>query len=211
MISNYRKLEIKLMGPVFIVPIIMLCVVVLVGFLSVNSDNAEYIAYSTMENIIPLFAGWWGIFGMYEFLEAEGGEIMLTYGLNTFSLGIKKNLYYLAVYIVLAVISSTVVMQMVMRHVFLDMIVQIIFQSFYFSAFAFAAMALVRNSGWSIFILISYFIVAFFTNGQGLWIFNIYLFKQGFGFDEYLLLICSKCFGFSVLFYILGNKLIKRC
>ncbi len=210
MINNYKRLEIKLMGTVFVVPIIMLCIVLIVGFLSINSDNAEYIIYSTMENLIPLFAGWWGIFCMYELLEAEGGEIMRTYGLSFFSLGIKKNLYYFCSYLVMSMVASTIVMQIVMQHIFIDMLVQIAFQALYFSAFAFAIMTLVRNSGWSLFVLMAYFIIAFFTNGEGLWIFNIYLFKQGFSFDSSLLFICLKCFGFAILFYITGNRLIKR-
>lgn len=209
MISKRWKLEIKLMGTIFIVPIIMIGVVVIISFLSISSDNVEYMIYSTFENVIPLFAGWWGIFSMYEFLEAEGGEIMLTYGLSAFSLGIKKNIYYLTIYLIISIVPCIFVMKMIMKYVFIDIIIQIIFQSLFFSAFSFVVMALVRNSGWSFFILVSYFVIAFFTEGKGLWIFNIYLFRQGFGFDESLLLVCLKCFGFALVFYALGNRFIK--
>ena len=209
MINKRWRLETKLMGTVFLVPIIMVSIVIIVGFISTNSENAEYTIYSTMENIIPLFAGWWGVFSMYEFLEAEGGEIMLTYGLNSFSLGIKKNLYYLFIYLIISIVACVIVMHIVVKYISLAMIIKIIFQSLFFSAFAFIIMSLVRNSGWSFFILMSYFIIAFFTKGEGLWIFNIYLFKQGFEFTESLLLICSKCLGFATLFYVMGNKLIE--
>ena len=65
-------------------------------------------------------------------------------------------------------------MKMIMKYVFVDMIIQIIFQSLFFSAFSFVVMVLVRNSGWS-FLFLYHILLLLFTEGKGLWIFNIYL------------------------------------
>lgn len=210
--NNIKKiiLESKIMGSLFYVPFIMMILVGLYSFLIRTNHMAETYIVSIYENIIPLFASWWGIYILCDLLEEEGGEVLFTYGKNYFKIGILNNIKYFILYIILFSIVMVLGMHLSMGFISEQLLIQIIFQSLFYCAFGFFTMILIKDSGWSIFVQISYFCINYFTQGKLFPKLSIYLFNVRVPDNESVVSNSIKCIIFSITFFVVGQILLNK-
>lgn len=131
-----------------------------------------------LEFSIPVFAAWWSIFLFYDVLEEPGNETIFTYPLPRWKLGIARVGSFYLFYLVLIAIMLFAVNTWTAPGIFLPMYIQLVVQSFFFSALGFFSMIMTLNTGWALMVVIVYSSTQILTRGELLPLLNIYLFNE---------------------------------
>lgn len=207
---NKLKYEIKLMGGVFFVPFIVLTMVLLYSFLVKNSEYSIELSFSVFQNIIPLFAGWWSILSLSEYLGEECGDLYYTYNISKNRLGLFKNLRYFILYILLSFVILILSMKIIGYIEYKTVLQIILMQALLYNSISFLAMNLIKDTGWTIFINISLFVGVYFTKGYILGRLNYYI-PNYTALDKGLISSISvNVILISIVLYRIGSLLFKR-
>lgn len=202
------RYEIKLMGEVFFVPFIVLIMVLLYSFLVRNNEYNIELSFSVFQNIIPLFGGWWSIFSLSEYVCEECGELYYTYNISKNRLGLFKNLICFVVYILLSFIILILSMK-VIGYIEYKMVLQIILmQALLYNSISFLALNITKDTGWTIFVIISLLVSVYFTEGNILGRLNYYIPNYMALDKEVVLSISVKIILISIILYGIGIKSI---
>ncbi|MFD2169655.1 hypothetical protein [Tumebacillus lipolyticus] len=163
-----------------------------------------------MEAVAPAFAAWWSIFLFQDLLEEPGGETLFSYPLSRFQLGIKRVLFWGAVYLVCLLASLALVDSQIQESITSSLFLQFGTQSVFFAGLGFLSVVLLRNCGWSLVVLVVYSCTQIFTKGKLFPFFNVYLFNDRVLPVTDLLGRSVATFSAGVLLLILGQILLQR-
>jgi len=149
-------LEFKILGLNFFVPFLILIAIFVVNAFMSNYKLGLDFTLNTYQIFIPFFAAWWSIFILYELLEQDGGELLLSCNSNKIKLGILSNLKFYLIY--MAVSNLLIIANLFLFYDLFNVyfLLQIAFKCLFVSSFSFFIMVLIKNSGWSIFCIIVY-------------------------------------------------------
>ena len=198
------------MGINFYVPIFILFLTIVITIISRCKKFEIDSVLLIYQMIIPIFSSWWSIFILYELFEQDGGELILTYQSNKLRVGIFSNIKY---FLINALISSIFVylnLKIFYDYFNVYFILQLVFQSLFFSSFAFLLISIIKNLGWTIFIIVSYFSIMFFL-GHGIIVLpNIYYFKEGYINKNGCEYIIFKSITYSFVYYSIGQIIFNE-
>jgi len=158
---SFKNLKLYYIVPLLfmymIVPLINYTEIKIYGF----GDNLYENILETAQKFLPLFAAWWVIFILREYVEDEGNEVLYVYE----NMGKTKVFDVLLIFFIY---SLHIVPLFLMYTFFLDNMpmemIKIIIQSFFFSSLAYCLMYLFRSSAITFMIVMIYnFLVTFYN------------------------------------------------
>lgn len=198
------------MGGVFLVPFMVLAMVLLYSFLVRNNEYSIELSFSVFQNIIPLFAGWWSIFSLSEYVCEESGDLYYTYNISRNRLGLFKNFSCFIVYIILSFITLMLSMKVIGYIEYKGVLQIILMQALLYNSLSFLALNITKDTGWTIFINVTLFVCVYFTNGNILGRLNYYIPNYA-ALDKGILSVISvKIILISIILYGTGSVLFKR-
>lgn len=208
--SKKRVLERKMIGMIFYIPFIMLLFLGVLGVIFHGQEQHVYNICLSYEIAIPFCVAWWTAYSLYEFLEEEGSSVLFTYGISMKKQGLCNSLRYLMEYLVLVSAYMVVSMHVFLGQIYLQVVFSILLETCFFAALSFLLMTVLKDSSWTMLFLFTYVCVAYFTSGDILGEFSVYLFDyEVCSWD----MVCQngvKCFAFAGILYSLGYKLFSK-
>lgn len=207
---NKLKYEIKQMGSVFLIPFIIFLMILVYSLLIKNNEYRIELTFSILQNIIPLFAGWWTIFSLSDYICELGGDLYYTYNIPIYKLGILKSLKYYFAYAIISMITMTFAMKITGYPEYLYVLKLILVQTLLFSSISFLALNLTKDVGWTIFTIITLFVAVYFTKGFILKRFNYYVPDYMSLEDQRVSSIAFITIPLSIIFYGIGTFLFSK-
>ncbi|SDX11048.1 hypothetical protein SAMN05444487_11079 [Marininema mesophilum] len=142
--------------------------------LLMGSDLSRVIQFSEMS--LPLFASWWSILLMQEFLEQEGNETLFSYPLSRYKMGILRVFLFWGLYILVIawVIGAKQWVDSPAPHFFSSLFLQLGYESLFYAMVGFLLIVLTKNTVWAMGIMFVYTSTQFLTHGNLIPWLNIY-------------------------------------
>jgi hypothetical protein len=162
----------NLVPPLIIIIMFMYCK----GFMEPNPFYKGIIP--AFENIIPPFASWWSIFLFQEMLEAQGCEIFFSYPVSRIKAGILRAISGFALYSIILGIMLFFLQTYTKDYFFSRLFFQMVVQSFFFAGLGFAAMTVLSNSTYALFVVIAYSSMFIFFKELNLKFIKIFIFNE---------------------------------
>lgn len=166
------KFDWRAMGWNGYVPI---AIIIFVAVYSFFANNDFRLLVSIHEVLLPVFAAWWSVFMFQDILEEEGSEVIFSYPVSRWRLGVERVLMFLCLYLLLIVIESLYMFWISGTNWTVNLI-QYSSQSFFYACLGFLLMAILRNCSWAILVIASYASFQILTRGNILPVSSIYFF-----------------------------------
>lgn len=208
--SKKRVLERKMIGMVFYIPFFILLVLGILDLIFHGKEQQVYNICLSYEMVIPFCVVWWTTYSLYEFLEEEGSSVLFTYGISMKKQGLCNSLRYLMEYLVMVVVYLLGSMYMFLGQIYPQVLLSIVLETCFFAALSFFLMTVLKDSSWTMLFLFTYVCLAYFTSGDILGVFNIYLFDFEACSWDMVLRNGTKCLVLVEIFYGVGYSLFRR-
>lgn len=151
-----------------------LAVLVLVSFTAAN--KGEFLSVLPMlELVFPFFGAWWSIFVLHDLLSEEGNEVLFTYPVKRWQVGIVRVVVFYFLHVVLLVAMLACLSIWIGHQHVLSLFLQLASQSFFYAGLGFLAMVITQNTGWSLVVVTSYLSLQILVRGEILPALDIYL------------------------------------
>lgn len=109
-----------------------------------------------LEYVAAPFAAWWGIFVYMDILEAPGGEIIFSYPVKRYRMGILKAYLTFILYALLEGVMLWAIQRLCKEYFFDSLYLQFLLESFFLFSLGFFSMIILRSSSFSILVVASY-------------------------------------------------------
>jgi hypothetical protein len=173
----------------------------LVFVVHLNDDELPYFL-PVLEMLYPFFGCWWSVFVLNDLLAEEGGEVLFSYPIRRWQLGILRVFLFFLLYLLLMFVMLFVgVGSVIGVHQIPSLALQYGVQSFFYSGLGFLAMVLTRSTGWSLILVSTYLSLMILTRGETLPSLDIYLHNTSIIPIDLLLPFVKKVGIFGVILY----------
>lgn len=159
------KFEVKNMGIMFWVPVVVM-IISMIYFIYITDSSIELkLAFPMLEFILVPFSSWWIIYLYYDYFDRDGLEILLSYPLTNAEHGLLRILLFIIFYTILSLFLFIYVSSN-SSATLLVLLLQYIPQFLFFGGISFFLMTLFRNSSIAITIIAFYVTTEVLTKGQ---------------------------------------------
>ncbi|TCS96882.1 hypothetical protein [Hazenella coriacea] len=167
----------KAMGAAAYVPVVTL--LGLIAFFFISPYRGETVSAITfVEILVPIQMSWWSIFLLQEYLQEEGGETLFSYPMSRMKIGFLRIFTFWILFMLMLTLFLGGMSYIYGENYFLSMFVQISYQSFFYTWFAFLVMVFLKNTTWAIGIVFAYATTQILTNGNLISFINVYEFNM---------------------------------
>lgn len=208
-------LEIKVLGKEIFLFIIIFISGLLTYYYFMRKTSIATVSFMFFsEYCLTFLAGIIGVINTKELVEDDIGEILFTIKYIKRKLGINRQLRFMIFYSVLLGIYVCISSLIFKEVIFVNVLLQLIFQSLFMNSLGFLLVVVFKNSGLALagigLYSVVYYFLYFIIGNTYVNFLNIYV-RGYFGVStgENMLLIV-KCLIYSICFYICGQINIKR-
>ena len=192
------RFEWRSMGVSAYIPILVAAFLVFV--VDLNHDLPTFLP--VLEMLFPFFGCWWSVFVLHDLLSEAGGEVLYTYPIRRWQLGIFRVCLFFVMYLLLMFLMLYGVGTFIGVNQIAPLALQYGVQAFFYSGLGFLAMVLTRSTGWSLILVGGYLSVMVLTRGEMLSFLDIYLHNTSIIPIDHLLPFVKKVGVFGVLLYV---------
>lgn len=109
-----------------------------------------------IEMLFPIFGSWWSIYVLHDLLSEGSNEVLLSYPVKRWNMGIVRVLSFFLLYLILMMVMLVIMSPWIGSQNILPLAMQLGAQSFFYSGLGFLAIVLTMNTGWSLIIVTCY-------------------------------------------------------
>jgi hypothetical protein len=206
--------DIKSMGLLFWIPI-FLYIFLIIYIYSICKYEDIFLArmIPTLEFTVPLFAAWWSCFIFYDILEENGKELIFSYPIKRWKIGILKVCIFLILYYIILALFLFVLQQWTSKFIYYPLIVQLFYESYFFAGLGFLCMTITSNSLYSFTVPLLYAATMFFCNETKIKAFNfmsIFLYNIDVVKINQLIKLSIIPLVFGSLFFIFAQIILDK-
>lgn len=201
-------LNLKSMKFIYFVPLVFLFIVIpffVKNYTAVHGYgyHTKFLVFSEMERYIPFMASWWIIFGLREYVEGEGRELLRVYKNSLIS-----DFFVIFTWYIIHVFILITLLQIFFANYWIDFIIMTI-QGLVFASATFLLMAKFNTIAIPFIVNIFYEIFLIYSNPEGLGFINMLKEDSAVSFNE-ILLPYLPLFAVSLILIYLGNYFYKK-
>ncbi|OYD08992.1 hypothetical protein [Paludifilum halophilum] len=202
------RLDWKSMGILAYVPVAV--VALLTGYYTIDPPHDIFYVIRTLEMSVPVFASWWSIFLMQEYVEGVGGETLFSYPLHRWKMGTLRILIFWMLYLsIVAVLLGWVQFLMPDTDLFFSLLIELGIQSFFFAGLGFLFIVVTKNTSWSMGLVIVY-TSTLLTGGNLIPVSNIFVFRDEPPSLDQILSPAIKPLLFGILCWVIAQWRLGR-